>query len=202
MKARVLAPAGILLLVFIARAWLAGAGSTPDGQPALVDLQNTGTLRSIDPLKAEFNRAPEKMRVIILLAPSCPYCLKGATAIERILSKHRDYPVVILNVWQPILATDWGKPGTAVLHRLADPRVRQFWDAEHRVARALEQSSEGRTLQPGCCFQNGIWWDLMAVYPPGAQWGDTLPEPILLEGTVDDAAPAFEALLTKPSGVD
>ena len=39
MKARVLAPAGILLLVFIARVWLAGAGSTPDGQPALVDLQ-------------------------------------------------------------------------------------------------------------------------------------------------------------------
>jgi hypothetical protein len=42
----------------------------------------------------------------------------------------------------------------------------------------------------------------MAVYPPGAQWGDTLPGPILLEGTADDAAPAFEALLTKPSGVD
>ena len=50
MKARVLAPAGILLLVFIARAWLAGAGSTPDGQPALVDL------RSTDTLKAEFKR--------------------------------------------------------------------------------------------------------------------------------------------------
>ena len=56
MKARVLAPAGILLLVFIARVWLAGAGSTPDGQPALVDLQST------DPLKAEFNRAAGKMR--------------------------------------------------------------------------------------------------------------------------------------------
>jgi hypothetical protein len=196
MKARVLMPVGILLLVFIARAWLAGAGSTPDGQPALVDLHGTDTL------KAEFNRASGKMRVIISLAPSCPYCLKGATTIERILSKHRDYPVVIFNVWQPILATDWGKPGTAVLHRLADPRVSQFWDAAHRVTRTLEQSSEGRTLQPGCCVQNGIWWDLMAVYPPGSHWGDTLPEPILLEGTVDDAAAAFEALLTKPSGVD
>jgi hypothetical protein len=38
--------------------------------------------------------------------------------------------------------------------------------------------------------------------PPSSQWGDTLPEPILLEGTVDDAAAAFGALLTKPSGVD
>jgi hypothetical protein len=191
-----LAPAGVLLLVFIARAWLAGGGSAPDGQPVLVDLHGT------DALKAEFNRTSGKMRVIISLAPSCPYCLKGATAIERILSTHRNYPLVIFNVWQPILATDWGKPSTAVLRRLADPRVRQFWDVEHRVARALEQSSEGRTLQPSCCFQYGIWWDFIAVYAPDGQWGDTLPEPILLEGTVDDAALAFAALLTKPLVVE
>jgi hypothetical protein len=66
----------------------------------------------------------------------------------------------------------------------------------------MEPTVTERLTPLAAAFQNGIWWDLVAVYPPGSQWGDTLPEPILLEGTVNDAAAAFEALLTKPSGVD
>jgi hypothetical protein len=188
--ARYATPVMIVVVLFAARAWLATAGSTPEGQPALAELHD------LQALKSEFNREAGKMRVIISLAPTCPYCLKGATTIERILSTHRDRALVVFNVWQPILPTDWGKPGTRVLGRLSDRRVRQYWDAEHLVARALERSSQGRELQPNCCFERGIWWDFMAVYPPGVQWDDVLPEPMLLDGTVDDAAPAFERFLT------
>jgi hypothetical protein len=190
-RARYFAPAGIVVLLLVARAFLATAGSTPDGQPALAELNN------LDALKAEFNREAGKTRVIISLSASCPYCLKGASAIERLLTKHRGQPLVVFNVWQPILATDWGQPGTGALQRLADGRVRQFWDANHVVAEALRQSFQTRDPQPACCFQNDIWWDLMAVFPPGGHWRDTLPEPILLEGTVDEAAPAFDALLSR-----
>jgi hypothetical protein len=188
-RTRYLTMVGIVVVLFAARAWLATAGATPDGQPLLVEL------RDLDGLKADFNREAGKMRVIISLAPSCPYCLKGATEIARILARSHEHQLVVFNVWQPILATDWGKPGTSALHRLSDVRVWQFWDADRLVARALERSSFGRERQPSCCFQRGIWWDFIAVYPPGAQWGDTLPEPVLLDGTVVDAAPAFEALL-------
>ena len=188
-RARYFAPAGIVVLLFVARAFLATAGSTPEGQPALAEMNN------LEALKAEFNREAAKTRVIILLSPSCPYCLKGASEIERLLTKHRGHPLAVFNVWQPILATDWGQPGTGALHRLSDLRVRQFWDANHIVAAALRQSFEGRDPQPACCFQNGVWWDLMAVFPPGAEWRDTLPEPVLLEGTVEEAAPAFDTLL-------
>jgi hypothetical protein len=181
----------VLLPVLLARVWMATAGSTPAGQPPLVVLDD------VEALKAEFNREAEKTRVIILLSASCPYCLKGASTIERILTKYRERPLVVFNVWQPILATDWGKPGTGALHRLSDVRVRQFWDADHIVAKLLERSSQGRELQPSCCFERDIWWDLMAVFPPGGAWNDTLPVPVLLEGTVDDAAPAFEALLVR-----
>ena len=189
MKTRYLSLASMVVLLFLARLWLAAAGSTPDGQPLLVELRN------VDALKADFNREAGTMRVIISLSPSCPYCLKGATEIARILASNRERQLVVFNVWQPILPTDWGRPGTSALHRLADARVRQFWDADRLVARAVEHSSAGRELQPSCCFQRGIWWDFIAVYPPGTQWGDVLPEPVLLEGTVADAAPAFEALL-------
>lgn len=193
MRVRFLAPVGVVVLLLVlllaARALLSTAGSTPEGQAALAEIN------SLDALKGEFNREAGKTRVIILLSASCPYCLKGASTIERILAKHQQRPIAVFNVWQPILATDWGQPGTAALHRLSDVRVRQFWDADHRVADALRQSFEKRDAQPACCFQNGVWWDLMAVFPPGAEWGDTLPEPLLLEGTVDEAAPAFDALL-------
>jgi len=189
LKTRYLTIVGIVGLLLVARVWLATAGATPDGQPLLVEL------RDLDSLKADFNREAGKMRVIISLSPSCPYCLKGATEIERILAKSREHQLVVFNVWQPILPTDWGKPGTGALHRLSDVRVWQFWDADRLVARAVEQSSSGRELQPSCCFQHGIWWDFIAVYPRGKQWDSVLPEPVLLEGTVADAAPAFDALL-------
>lgn len=191
MKRRYFVIAGVPLLVLLARVWLATAGATPGGQPPLADLNDLGALR------AQFNLEASKMRSIILLSASCPYCLKGATEMQRLLTKHPQRALAVFVVWQPILATDWGKPGTGALHRLSDARVRQFWDVDHTVAKALEQSSQGRELQPNCCFQRGIWWDLMAVYPPGAVWNDTLPEPVLLDGTVDEAAPAFEALLTR-----
>lgn len=195
MRTRHLAPVAIVVLLLLARVWMATAGTTPAGQPPLADV------RTLDALRTEFNRDAAMMRVILSLAATCPYCLKGATGIEQVLARHfarhQDYPLVVYNIWQPVLPTDWGKPGTGALARLANPRVRQFWDGDRLLARAVERSSEGRALQPNCCFERGLWWDFIAVYPPGAQWTDCLPEPVLLDGTVDDAIPAFEALLTK-----
>jgi len=189
MKQGYLVPFGLALLLLLARAYLSSAGSTPAGQPALAHMDDVARL------KAQFNDSASRMRVVILLSASCPYCLKGASAVQRILESHPQHSIVVHVVWQPILPTDWGLPGSGALSRLSDSRVQQFWDPEHAVARALEQSVRGREPQPGCCFTRGIWWDMMAVYPPGAVWTDTLPPPLLLDGTVDEAAPAFDAVL-------
>ena len=191
MRKRYAAAAGVAVLLLLGRAYLSTGGSTPAQQPPLADVSDLGAF------EAEFSRETASLRVIVLLSPSCPYCLKGAAEVERILRRHPGRPLVIFAVWQPILPTDWGKPGTGSLRRLSDPRVRQFWDAGHRVAAALEHSSRGRDLQPSCCFNKGVWWDLMAVFPPGTEWRETLPAPILLDGTVAEAAPAFEALLDR-----
>jgi len=65
MRKRYFAPAGVAVLLLLARGYLATAGSTPEGQPPLAGLNNLAAL------KAQFNREAARMRVIILLSPSC-----------------------------------------------------------------------------------------------------------------------------------
>jgi hypothetical protein len=186
---RLLIPIGVVAFVLLARAYLATEGSTPPGQPPLEQLTNT------DQLRAHFNRNAERIRVLMLVAPSCSVCLKGARVIERILGEHETRPIDVFVVWQPMLATDWGRPSTGSLGRLSDARVRQFWDAERIVATALKASFPAREETLGCCVTDGVWWDLIAVFPAGARWHDRFPDPLLLEGTLEDAADRFTAAL-------
>jgi hypothetical protein len=188
-RPRYLVPTAVIIVVLMARAYLATEGSTPAAQPSLAHLSG------LDALRTEFNRASSQTRAIILLSQTCPYCLKGATTVQRLLDARPQRSLAAFVVWQPILPTDWALPGTSVLHRLSDRRVRQYWDPDRHVAAALAASFSSRDQQPSCCYQKGVWWDMIAVFPPDVQWTGTLPEPLLLEGTVDDAAEAFAALL-------
>lgn len=164
-----------------------------------VELLSTGSVEEVNlnAIKAEFNRSTDRTRVILLLSQSCPYCLKGATEIQKVLDKHKDAPVAVFTIWQPILPTDWARPRTHVLARLSDPRVRQYYDADHRVAAELGMMAGERQLDPECCWDKGRPWDLLAAFPPGVEWRESLPAPVVFKGTVEDAAPDFEKLLTK-----
>ncbi len=72
---------------------------------------------------------------------------------------------------------------------LANVRVRQFWDKEHAVAKAMAESRVGQPQQD-CCERNGTLWDLLAVYPAGAEWGETLPRATVFNGPVVRAVAA------------
>lgn len=96
-----------------------------------------------------------------------------------------------------MLPTDWSKPGANVLRRLSDRRARQFWDPGRVVAGALRKATEAGTLKPNCCENDGIMWDLAAVYPPGARWEETLPQPVFLDGAVYKVADQLEASVVK-----
>ena len=90
----------------------------------------------------------------------------------------------VLTVWEPMLATDWGRPLTLVLRRLSDARVRQFWDETHLVAKQI--AADAREPQPvaDCCDDDGILWDAVVVYPKGAVWRDRLPTAAYVNGPV------------------
>src|SRR5436190_20001347 len=110
--------------------------------------------------------------MVLLLSPTCAYCLRGASAIQETL-KQTQSPVRVLVVWEPMLPTDWARPSGMVQSRISDSRVVQFWDKDHLVAKELRQQLSDNQI---CCQRNGIIWDAAAVYPRDMQWSSTAPE--------------------------
>jgi hypothetical protein len=101
----------------------------------------------------------------------------------------------VFAVWEPILATDWSRPGTSVLARLKDRRAAQFWDPDHLLARKLSDEARDPQPKPACCRRNGILWDLAAVYPPGATWSNSVPPAIFFNGAVTKVGDELQAKL-------
>jgi hypothetical protein len=106
--------------------------------------------------------------------------LRGASAIEELLKQEKLANLAVLVVWEPILASDWSRPTRPVLARISDPRVEQFWDKGHLIARQLDQQLS--TSQPSCCRHAGILWDVAALYPKRVKWGGS--EPVFIDGAV------------------
>lgn len=178
---------GIALAAFLVMFLLVAARhQTPSGQPPLANV----TEHSLPQLRQEFNAYQDSERVVLLLSPTCPVCVQGSSVVNSILSHHPGNKIHVFAIWEPILPTDWNRPTSSVLGRLSDRRAVQWWDDEHMIAGLLKASvSEG----PRCCKRNGILWDVIAVYPPGVQWKETMPAPELIAGPVVHGAPNWEA---------
>jgi hypothetical protein len=110
--------------------------------------------------------------------------------------------VRVFAVWEPILATDWRKPGSGVLSRLTDSRVKQIWDPQHLIARRLAKDARPPQPEPGCCTRDGILWDLVAVYPPDARWTEVIPAAVLFDGAVVNMETDLETVVRKLQKVE
>jgi hypothetical protein len=57
---------------------------------------------------------------------------------------------------------------------------------QHLIAEELRRAfeSNARLPKPSCCVDHGHFWDMAAIFPPGARANGTLPPPIFFEGTV------------------
>ena len=103
--------------------------------------------------------------------------------MQSVLAAREGSDVRVYVVWLPILATDFSAPNTSVMGRIADTRVRQFWDREQLIAKAIAAAGPDQPA-PDCCDMDGILWDLAAVYTRGLRWEDRLPPAAFLNGPV------------------
>lgn len=110
----------------------------------------------------------------------------------------------VLVVWQSILPTDWARPGAGILTRVRAPRARQFWDPENIFPQRLRDRlrADPKHPQPSCCEagDEGIPWDLVAIYPAGARWDESLPAAAFIDGPVYAVKPEFAAALREQIG--
>lgn len=106
--------------------------------------------------------------------------------MTKVLAANSERKLRVFVVWEPVIPTDWSPPSTLVLGRIPDPRVRQYWDSKRTLSRLMGENPANRKT---------IVWDLVALYPPGAQWTDKPPQPVFSGNPVVDVAAQLEQAL-------
>jgi hypothetical protein len=97
-------------------------------------------------------------------------CLQGARAAqEAILRGFPQADVSVSIVWTRMLPLDNRFTAQRQAGKIADARVRHFYDPHRRVARALGDSL-GAPGKP--------WWDVYLFYAAGSEWHDQPPSPV------------------------
>lgn len=142
--------------------YLYTGSNAPKGQQPLVRLNNS----NLASLKDAFNASAKSVRLLVLVSPTCPVCLKGGSAIENLLAQQKNSDIRAFVVWEPVLMTDFGAPSTATLKRVSDLRASQYWDKDHLVSHLLGEHD-----------RHSVVWDYVAVYEPGKLWEQAPPEP-------------------------
>jgi hypothetical protein len=107
-------------------------------------------------------------------------CLRGASAIDDILNRHRGWKLRVFVVWEPVRAADSIGPPDGTYKRISDRRVRQFWDRDKVLSqRMVRDILENPKLLPDSeqVFPGVVLWDIAAVYAPALRWDAAMPKP-------------------------
>ena len=92
--------------------------------------------------------------------------------------------VQVFVVWEPVLATDWGTPGSGLTSNVADGRAVHYWDPSRRLSAVYGGVGNLPAIaaESQIAFKmKDVIWDSAIVYPPGAKWGsraDVLVAPV------------------------
>lgn len=120
---------------------------------------------NIETLRGNFNRDVKKVRVISLLSPACPYCVKGFEVLKTVISPLDAKSVTAQIVWMPMVAGDQPKLAKQLSQSWQDPLVSHSWDSERVLGNEFQKVlSLTRTA-----------WDIYLIYKPGVVWEGTMP---------------------------
>lgn len=149
--------------------------------------------------QAFFNRDASGPRMIVFFSSGCAACDAGSAALQQTLATLPG-PLAVIGVWEPIFPDD-PPPSRRLLANLSDPRVHQLWDPRHLMSAAMRAAELAHPGSPGQARTrtnddpDGIMYDTVVIFRPGARWGATLPPPDYLAVGLAASLPAVREQL-------
>jgi hypothetical protein len=137
-------------------------------------------------LRADFNRKAGSVRLLFVVDPICPTCLRGLADMNRdLLSKTDDARLQVFVVHEPVLGiaryapwlrTSESRDVPEAARLLQNPNVQHYWNPTGEFGRLLSRGV-GLKTDNGQVYA----WDVWLLYGPEAKWtGDEPPPPQLL----------------------
>ena len=131
--------------------WAAASCAQGDAAPAQVDAKSYTTLDDQGShLRAAFNREIGTVRLLFVVDPICPTCLRGLDDMNRdLLQSTVDPRLQTFVVYEPVLGTARAAPwsrlaiGTDVpkaAQLLHNPHVRNYWNPSGAFGQLLSQA--------------------------------------------------------------
>jgi len=128
----------------------------------------------LDPLRTRFNQDVGKVRLIVLVDPTCPPCRWGASEIEKqVLETIPSSQLAVYVVWLPVLnfqdEATLQKNGLKESSRVSDPRVTHYVDPN---------GFSGKEYSPILNIPyHGPAWDVYLAFGADVRWEDRAPAP-------------------------
>ncbi|MBS0275624.1 MAG: hypothetical protein JSR55_14870 [Proteobacteria bacterium] len=135
-----------------------------------------------EPLRNDFNRDKSFVRLMFLVDPRCPGCLRGLADMgDYVLAKlPKGAPVKVYVVYEPVIGGS-NKDIPAAAELLHTTLARHYWNST---------GDFGRQMSHALDYWNGSrWiyaWDTWMIYSPDAVWnGSSPPRPAFLMHQLD-----------------
>src|SRR6185369_3831768 len=136
-------------------------------QPAPAVLQTVSG--DIHELRSLFDQDQGRVRMLLILSPTCPMCRNGARLVQRyVLDRIADPSLRVYVVWEAEAPADTLEKARAASTFIADPRVRQLWSPDRAVGKAFQQAV-GVKDSPA--------WDVFLLFAGDKSWQSVPPAP-------------------------
>lgn len=161
-----------LLAIFAALATFAAPGGRAEAADAHAVTKYTVLDEAATQLRADFNRSKGAVRLLFVVDPTCPGCLRGLDDMNKaLLANTHDARLQTFVVHVPVLTPAPKEkdvpPAAELLH---NANVHHYWNPSGAFGRALSEGanlkSEGKPVYA---------WDVWLVYGPDATWDGTNP---------------------------
>jgi len=135
-------------------------------------------------LQAAFNADVGKVRVLMLVSPTCGVCLRGASEVsEQLVKLEHGKDVRVYVVWVPRLnALEKNVPAATGV--VSASWARQYWDGNDLLGQKYKQ----------VLGWNDNAWDVYFLYRPERKWeGDFPPAPDFFMHQTGEKGPRLDA---------